>query len=113
MRVVLSSCLMWWLVGGMGSAAGDVIQGRTGKCDPFVPLVRDGKVIPCEPTRTRLELTGIVWEPDGTSLALVNGTEVRVGEVVDGYEVIEIRRESVTVVHNGERLVLMLLATAL
>ena len=113
MRVLLRSCLMWWLVGGVGSVAGDVIHDRTGKCDPFVPLVREGKVVSCAPARASLELTGIVWEPDGTSLALINGTEARIGDVVEGYEVIEIHREFVPVVDNGERLVLMLSATAL
>lgn len=73
-----------------------------GKRDPFVSLVRDGRLIVPGSDNTvsttdcsTPSLAGIVWDPSGQSLALVNETEVKVGETVCGCQVTEIRSDAV------------------
>lgn len=110
MRVlVMSSCLVWWFLGGVGAAAGDQFSyDAQGKCDPFVPLVRNGQLVSCrpQPFRPALMLQGIVWDPAGESIALIDDREVKVGDNVDDYQVAEIRHDAVVLVHEGAPLTL-------
>jgi hypothetical protein len=81
-----------------------------GRRDPFNPLVEGGKIIAQTGTRSHSafqpELYGIVWDPAGHSLALINEGEVRVGDEVAGYRVAEIRKDAVVLSNGGEPLVL-------
>ncbi len=87
-----------------------------GRCDPFVPLVRDGRPVACDPSVSttgelkaavvRPVLGGILWDPDGHSIALINGTEAKVGDVVGGFEIQAIHRDEVVLTHEEERVVL-------
>lgn len=84
-----------------------------GRCDPFVPLVREGHVVPCE-TGTQAEdgksstpkLGGILWDSGGHSIALINGGEAQVGDAVNGYEITDITRDEVVLTRDDERMVL-------
>jgi len=100
MRVLLISYLVWQLLGGVGVAQG--------KCDPFTPLVRNGQLIPCEPSQPVPKLTGILSDADGNSMALINDAWVRIGDVVDGYRVAEIHREAVVLAHNGAHVIIQI-----
>ena len=51
-------------------------------------------------------LYGILWEPGGQSIALINDLETKVGDAVGGYQVKEIRRDAVVLVNGGEPVVL-------
>jgi hypothetical protein len=91
-----------------GSSSGSQTPFRydaKGRRDPFLPLVWNGKLI--TPIGQRLsegaqpELDGILFDPAGDSIALVNGQEARVGEVIGGYRVVEIRQDAV-VLEGGE-----------
>ena len=54
-------------------------------------------------------LYGILWDPNGHSLALINDTEAKVGDTINGYQVTEIRRDAVVLsVEGGEPVVLQL-----
>ena len=81
-----------------------------GKRDPFSALVRDGRLVgvSIKPAQVNEKpiLHGILWDPSGRSIALINDTEARVGETIGGYEIIEIRRNSVIVSNGGEPVVL-------
>ena len=84
--------------------------------DPFIPLVLDGKLFnptqDAEDTGQRSPaatpiLGGILWDPVGTSIALLNGTEVKVGQAVAGYRVADIRQDAAVLVGStGESLAL-------
>jgi len=81
--------------------------------DPFVALVREGRFIGGADAGgadySALSLAGIVWDPAGRSIALINDTEVKVGDSLGEYEVQEIRSDSVVLVREGKPLVLQML----
>ena len=81
--------------------------------DPFKPLIQDGHLVPGMGIGRDVEgdqpvLYGILWDPAGTSLALMNDGEYKVGDVVNGYQVVEIRRDAVVITSGGERTVLQI-----
>lgn len=92
--------------------AGAVGYDSKGRRDPFVPLVRDGRLIssisgePVAVSTSRPRLLGILWDPGGHSIALINNTEVMVGETVGLYRVAEIRRDAVVLQDGKTTLVL-------
>ena len=82
-----------------------------GRRDPFVALVRDGRIVSDAPDAAGAAsaapvLYGIVWDPSGQSFALINDREVKVGETIAGYRVQEIRRDAVVLTGGAEPLVL-------
>ena len=81
-----------------------------GKWDPFVPLVRDGRFIaaPGGGDFSNLTLVGILWDPSGQSLALINDMEAKVGDVLGDYQVQEIRQDGVVLMRDGKPVVLQL-----
>ena len=81
-----------------------------GKRDPFVPLVRDGRLIAPKGGGefSSLTLVGILWDPGGQSIALVNDTAVKAGDVLGDYQVQEIRQDGVVLMRDGKPVVLQL-----
>ena len=83
-----------------------------GRRDPFTPLVREGKLVNVMPgtqlSASRPVLFGILWDPGGQSIALLNDTEVKVGDTIGGYRVQEIRQDAVVLIDGGEPVVLQL-----
>lgn len=77
-----------------------------GRRDPFSPLVRDGKLVSTMPGATgdgsTPTLYGILWDPGGNSIALINDLEAKVGDTVSGYMVKEIRQDAVVLDGGGE-----------
>jgi len=53
-------------------------------------------------------LYGILWDSAGNSIALINDTEVKVGDTVKGYRVTEIRQDAVVLTNGGEPVVLQI-----
>lgn len=110
--------VMLWGSGGVGDAwAEQQDQKRTydskGKRDPFVALVRDGRLVgsttEASPRMGSTPLlAGILWDPGGHSIALINDTEVTVGDTIGGYQVAEIRQDAVVLVRGEESVVLQI-----
>ena len=82
-----------------------------GRRDPFSPLVRDGRVIVPVQSATNEKglavlpvLHGILWDAGGHSLAIIDDVEVQAGQVVRGYQVVEIRRDAVILDRNGKHI---------
>lgn len=110
---------MVWLGGGPAWAVEEASKKSSafqydskGRRDPFTPLVREGKLVNVTPgtqiSVTRPVLYGILWDPGGQSLALLNDTEVKVGDTIGGYRVQEIRQDAVVLIGGGEPVVLQL-----
>jgi hypothetical protein len=92
-----------------------LVYDAKGKRDPFVPLVRDGRMIGSGTDATLGEgprdvslplLGGILWDPAGRSIALLNEKEAMVGDVVRGYRVVEIHEDHVVLEQEGRRVTL-------
>lgn len=117
--VVVVMCGAGWTgphpVGAEAADKGSKGQGlfhydAAGRRDPFEPLVRDGKLVSATDTRetVRPVLYGILWDPGGQSIALINSAEYKVGDAVGTYQVSEIRRDAVVLTGGGEPLVLQI-----
>lgn len=119
---LLTGCLAVGLIAGLSGAAGwaaeppaaetpTVRYNAKGRRDPFIPLVRDGQIIAvggsAHAPGDRPVLYGILWDPGGGSLALINDREMTVGDVINGYRVTAIRQDAVVLqVEDGEPVVL-------
>lgn len=92
--------------------AAPVVYDAKGRRDPFIPLVRNGELVNVVGQSGTLDqpvLRGILWDPSGRSIALINDMEVNVGDLIGGYRVDAIRQDAVVLtVDGGEPLVLQL-----
>jgi hypothetical protein len=83
-----------------------------GRRDPFVPLVRDGRLVAIGlggyAKSSQPVLYGVLWDPGGNSIALINDGEVRVGDMIGDYRVVEIRKDAVVLANGGEPVVIEL-----
>ena len=120
----LLAALLLWMGGGLAPLAGGVEteskdpasspQGydAQGKRDPFVPLVREGRFVSSVAGGigdfSNPALAGILWDPNGHSIALINEMEVRVGDILGEYEVTEIQQDAVVLMRQGKPLVLQM-----
>ena len=87
-----------------------------GRRDPFVSLVRDGRLVATQGLRiesSKPVLYGILWDPGGNSIALINDGEVKVGDMVGEYRVKEIRNDAVVLDNGGEPVALTIAFDAL
>ena len=77
-----------------------------GKRDPFIPLTLN--IQPESDTQSlgKLVLHGILWDPAGHSIALIDDLEVKTGDTVGGYRVSAIRKDAVVLEANGQSVVL-------
>ncbi len=81
-----------------------------GKRDPFRPLITPaGYLINLEAeSDAALRLEGIMFDPRGDSIAIINGELLRVGESLGESVVVAIEAEKVTVMRDNETLELVL-----
>ena len=83
-----------------------------GRRDPFAVLVRDGRLVGvaqnAQVATSRPVLYGILWDPGGRSIALINDVEARIGDTINGYRVKEIRQDMVVLDNGGEPVVLQI-----
>lgn len=86
-------------------ADGPEYRGK-GKRDPFVPLVTLTSRVPSKlvglqkPDEAKLE--GIVYDPQGSSVALVNGSLLKEGDLAGSFQVQKIQPDGIWVQINGE-----------
>jgi len=80
------------------------------KRDPFVPVITNEGVITNIKDEiggdSTLMLEGIMYDDKGQSLAIVNGEVVRKDDMIADAKVLEIKKESVVFIKNGEIFVL-------
>jgi len=104
-----------WAVQGSAASDGALVYEPKGRRDPFVPLVRDGRILGKPRAAEALAvlqpiLYGILWDPDGRSIALINDQEVKEGDVVGSYQVEKIHPNSVVLKREGGESVVLKLA---
>ncbi len=83
-----------------------------GHRDPFITLVREGRRVDvpkgANGATTKPVLYGILWDPGGNSIALINDGEAKVGDTIGGYHVVEIQQDGVVLSNGGEPVVLQI-----
>lgn len=119
---VLVAAALWagsplWAMESPQGEAGAVLYDAKGKRDPFVPLVRDGRMISVtgeegtsssEADLTPPVLGGILWDPAGRSIALLNGQERVVGDTVGSFRLVEIHQDDVILEQGGRQVTLQM-----
>ena len=87
------------------------VYDAKGRRDPFAPLVIEGRRVGMKAAASTTTtasgkpvLYGILWDPSGHSIAMVDDTEVKVGDAVGPYHVVDIREDAVVLKNGGEPL---------
>lgn len=86
-----------------------------GTRDPFISLVTsDGRILPgarevTEVTESiSIELEGVIWDPNGKSLAIINGKPVKEQQRIMNFQVLKIKKDSVLLQKEGKVIVVYL-----
>lgn len=81
-----------------------------GRRDPFLSLVdKNGNYLLKTEllySSSELQLSGILWDPQGKSSALINNQVVKVGESIFGFVIKDITKESVIVSKDNQEFIL-------
>ena len=81
-----------------------------GRRDPFLSLVdKNGNYLletELVYSSSELQLSGILWDPQGKSSALINNQVVKVGESIFGFVINDITKESVVVSKDNQEFIL-------
>lgn len=104
---VLVACSLWLAACGILFAQDQFIYDSKKKRDPFIPLVTsDGRLLKLEQEEgvTGLLLEGIIYDKNGLSYAIVNGSVVKIGDFVGDYRVLKILEKKVIFIKEGELL---------
>ena len=109
--LLIVSVVLAWATSEPSEKRENFSYDPAGHRDPFVPLVRDGRLVGVAPPGSRMEgskpvLYGILWDPGGHSIALINDAEAKVGDSVGGFQVKEIRQDAVVLTNGGVPVVL-------
>lgn len=97
------------------SAEGGFIYDAQGRRDPFIPLVTsDGRLLKLDAKETKGQLTieGIIYDEKGISYAIVNNVIVKIGDNIEGYQVLKIEADRISFIKEGNVSELKLLKEA-
>jgi len=77
-----------------------------GRRNPFIPLVTsDGRLLKLDKEeaggKEDLLIEGIIYDKQGRSFAIVNGSVVGIGDAVSDYQVLKIKDKKVTFIKDG------------
>jgi hypothetical protein len=83
------------------------VYDAQGKRNPFIPLLTpDGRFLKLDKEETKgkgdLLIEGIIYDKQGRSFAIVNGSVVGVGDSVGDYRVLKVEETRVIFIKNGE-----------
>ncbi len=95
----------------VGAAEEKFQYDAKGKRDPFWKLVTNSGVIVNYDTDLAiadLTLEGIIFDPQGNSLAIINGKIVKVNDQVASFLVVKVEKDRVVLVKGAEMFVLEL-----
>lgn len=103
---IILPALSWRLMAVSCWAQEEFKYDSKGKRNPFIPLVTpDGKLINLDSEETKnngFMLEGIIFDKNGVSYAIVNGSVVKVGDIVGQAQVLKIEKNSVIFVKDGQ-----------
>ncbi len=89
----------------------DFVYDAGGRRNPFLPIVTpDGRFQKLEHEDVKIEselrLEGIMYDNYGISYAVVDGMVVKVGDMVNGYQVVRIEEKEVVFMREGQEKIL-------
>ncbi len=90
-------CVWWLLVASVLTTGWLPVVGAEELRDPFTFGARVNNAEQAAPI-----LMGIVWDPQAP-LAVIGNTMVNVGDVVNGWQVVEIQRNGILIRHDDDR----------
>lgn len=93
------------------AAEEDFVYDPEGKRNPFIPLVtRDGKLLKLDSDKGEggMSLEGIIYDEQGISYAIINNEVVKIGDNINGYDILRIEENKVIFIKEGEPLELEL-----
>ena len=79
--------------------------------DPFLPLIdEDGRFLSLEKqtTEAKYDLEGVIFDPRGSSYAIVNGNVLELGDNINEYKVLSIEEACVVLANGAQTLKLEL-----
>ena len=82
---------------------------KANRKNPFIPIVtNDGQLINIREgdEDSSLVLEGIIYDKDGQSMAMINGQILRKNDSVGDAKIVEIRKDSVVYIKDGEIFIL-------
>ncbi|MFA5156025.1 MAG: general secretion pathway protein GspB [Candidatus Omnitrophota bacterium] len=88
----------------LSQAPEQFIYDARGKRDPFIPLVTpDGRLLNLDSQQEKeaLRIEGIIYDDKGISYAIINGMVVRIGDIVDGNQILKIEDDKVIFIKEG------------
>lgn len=82
--------------------ASDVQYHSEGRRDPFVPLVGPNGMISRQIKTSDIQIEGIIFDPQGGSVAVINGEVYRPGESVKEARIVQIFKDRIILVQEDE-----------
>ena len=107
------------LAAGIASAADSAQKSSFrydagGRRDPFVPLILNNRLLGTDTLHSgdssKPVLRGILWDPHGQSIALIDDLEAKVGDIVREYRVRSITKDEVVLEGDGGQSVVLQIA---
>ena len=83
----------------------EFVYDAKGKRNPFIPLVTsDGRLLKLDAREVTdgLFLEGIIYDKISMSYAIVNGSVVKIGDFVGDFQVLNIEKEKVIFIKDGQ-----------
>ncbi|MFH1093808.1 MAG: hypothetical protein V1739_06620 [Candidatus Omnitrophota bacterium] len=116
MKQICNNILVFLLsivvVAGARASVRDFMYKDKGNRDPFMSLVTpDGRILPGAKTVSdtdNVELEGIIWDPSGKSMAIINGKLLKEQERILDMQVLKIKKASVILQKGGKVMVINL-----
>ena len=104
--IIVVVCLPVFSVAEEATKAKKFIYDDKGLRDPFYPIVSpEGYLlVNLEPATemSDIKLEGIIYDPQGTSYAIINGTVVREFEMIGGFKLKIIEKNEITLEKNNQ-----------
>ena len=110
--VAVLSLVIFFCAAAVNAQEKGFVYDSKHKRDPFFPLVSpEGEILSDAPaiiSTGNIYLEGIIWDPNGGSIAIINGTIMKEGDTIDSITVNKIYDTYVVLLLRGEEKVIPL-----
>jgi hypothetical protein len=101
--ILLSGLFIFFL--SLALAQESFIYDSKGRRDPFIPLVTpDGRILNLDRQENTSDLTleGIIFDPQGSSYAIINGEIAKAADKIGDCEIVRIEKNKVFFAKDGQ-----------